>query len=101
MLPFFIDLALPSSLPFKSMAVDTKGTAQCFFQCLHSFGMVPVTVRQPDLIEHPAMLSAGVLPVGAIEWIDDHCLVCLLAYDEVIEVVPLAQLCLQHYDSFI
>mgnify|MGYP003690488361 CR=1 FL=1 len=61
----------------------------------------PVTVRQPDLIEHPAMLSAGVLPVGAIEWIDDHCLVCLLAYDEVIEVVPLAKLGLQYHDPLI
>ena len=47
------------------------------------------------------MLGAGALPVGTIEWVDDHCLVRLLTHDKVVEVVPFAKLGLQYDDSLV
>ena len=59
-----------------------------------------MAVCQPDLIQNPTSLFANTQPVFTIKRIDDHRLIGRRAYNQMVEVVPLTQLCLQ-YDDFV
>ena len=92
--------SLPTALGFCFMNDDFEFISAALEGLFNAFGVVPVAVREPGADEVQTTGLSHLKPIRAVEWIDDHGVFGGRANDEVVQVVPTAQLCLQHLASW-
>ena len=91
--------AVPTALGFRLMNDDLETFASALHRLLDAFGVVPMAVRQPRTHHRHTTRGCDLEPVCCVERIDDDRLLGGGAHDEVVQVVPTAQLCLEHLAS--
>lgn len=89
--------SIPAALSFCLMNDDLEPLSSAFNGLLHALCMVPMAVGQPRTRQVQSTGCCHVEPERCVERIDDDRFLGGGAHDEVVQVVPAAQLRLKHF----